>query len=191
VDYLNQLINEYNLTFIAVIHENPGSEKSRGHAGTELNVKSSTVIQISGNNVGSSKPSSTFQLSILKSRYSAPISDHYYTYDTIKKALVKESSEVGEAMFSKKKEKKADKADIIAALRSHYQLDEWYKKQDWYSYLMKEFNCSDKTLKIRIDELVNNSPYEGISILTKKEGKEALYKIESQLKTMEEKKDPI
>ena len=36
IDLMNELINQQNVTFLAVIHENPGTEKARGHIGTEI-----------------------------------------------------------------------------------------------------------------------------------------------------------
>jgi hypothetical protein len=46
IDMMGRSINENDVTFLCVLHENPGSEKMRGHLGTELSNKSTTVIQI-------------------------------------------------------------------------------------------------------------------------------------------------
>lgn len=46
VDMMNKTINEQNVTYICVIHENPGSEKARGHLGSEVVNKASLVLQI-------------------------------------------------------------------------------------------------------------------------------------------------
>jgi hypothetical protein len=47
IDMMNQTINRYDVTFLCLIHENPGSaDKARGHLGTEILNKASTVIQI-------------------------------------------------------------------------------------------------------------------------------------------------
>ncbi|MBK6835569.1 MAG: hypothetical protein IPG89_15365 [Bacteroidetes bacterium] len=47
IDMMNQSINRYDVTFICLIHENPGStDKARGHLGTEILNKASTVMQI-------------------------------------------------------------------------------------------------------------------------------------------------
>ena len=37
---------EYNIHIIVVLHENPGSDKARGHIGTELTNKAETVIAL-------------------------------------------------------------------------------------------------------------------------------------------------
>jgi len=47
-DYLNDIINQFDCSIIGVIHQNPviNSEKARGHLGTEIVNKASSVIQI-------------------------------------------------------------------------------------------------------------------------------------------------
>jgi hypothetical protein len=46
IDMMNRMINKSKCSFICVIHENPGSEKARGHLGTEIMNKASTVLQV-------------------------------------------------------------------------------------------------------------------------------------------------
>lgn len=46
LDDLNRMANREQCSFLCVLHENPGGEKARGHLGTELQNKSSTVISI-------------------------------------------------------------------------------------------------------------------------------------------------
>jgi len=45
IDLLVKYKEEYGITFICTIHENPFSEKPRGHAGTEISNKASCVMQ--------------------------------------------------------------------------------------------------------------------------------------------------
>ena len=46
LDFLGNLCESNNATFLLVIHENPGSDKARGHTGTEALNKASTVFSI-------------------------------------------------------------------------------------------------------------------------------------------------
>ena len=46
MDYLNVLINEHEITFFLVVHENPFNEKARGHAGTEGGNKASSLVSV-------------------------------------------------------------------------------------------------------------------------------------------------
>lgn len=63
-DAINEMINTDDITFIAVIHENPNSiDKARGHLGTELSNKASTIFQIAESNV-----KDVYSVKMLKSR---------------------------------------------------------------------------------------------------------------------------
>ncbi len=189
VDYLNELINNINLTFIAVIHENPGlSDKSRGHLGSELHNKSSSVIQISGD-----KPrrASVFQVSIFKNRYGAPIPEQFFTYDSIKKQLVSVDEKIGQAYFKNDTKQKAEPSDVIKSLLERYGNNISFKKKDAVNFLMKHFNCSDKTITGRLSEIIQAQSINGICLKQQKEGREQTLVIESQLQITEEKKDPI
>ncbi len=57
LDAINNMLDKRNITFIAVIHENPINNKARGHLGTELINKATTVISLSffNNNIISLK----------------------------------------------------------------------------------------------------------------------------------------
>ena len=47
IDLMNAaIINQHDVIFLCIVHENPNSEKARGHFGTELLNKSSTAIQV-------------------------------------------------------------------------------------------------------------------------------------------------
>lgn len=65
IDLMNNAINNHNVVFVCLIHENPNTQKARGHFGTELMNKSSTVIQIAREKDDSSD---VFIVSYLKTR---------------------------------------------------------------------------------------------------------------------------
>jgi len=48
IDLMNKMINEYETTFICLIHENPSmfESKARGHLGTEISNKATTILKI-------------------------------------------------------------------------------------------------------------------------------------------------
>jgi len=46
VDYVNMLINKYDVSILVVLHENPFSNKGRGHAGTEFGNKATVQISV-------------------------------------------------------------------------------------------------------------------------------------------------
>lgn len=83
IDLMNQAINTMDITFIVVIHENPGSvDKARGHLGTELNNKASTVFQIS------EQEKDCFKLKMLKSRITEKYSEVILRFDACLNNLV-------------------------------------------------------------------------------------------------------
>lgn len=193
IDLLNELINSYNLTFVAVIHENPGiSEKSRGHLGSELNNKSATVIQISGDKSKEGKKSnSIFKVSILKTRYGAPIEDQFYTYDNSLKQLISVDAEIGNAYFTGETKTKANPDELIHFLINRYGFGIEIKKADVIKSMMKEFNCSDKTITNRINDFIHSLDKNTIKLNQFKKGRDSYLIIEQQLNLTEEKKAPI
>lgn len=193
IDLLNELINSYNLTFVAVIHENPGiSEKSRGHLGSELNNKSATVIQISGDKSKEGKKSnSIFKVSILKTRYGAPIEDQFYTYDNCLKQLISVDAEIGNAYFSAETKTKANSDELIQFLISRYGFGIEIKKADAIKSMMKEFSCSDKTITNRINDFIHTLDKNAIKLNQFKKGRDSYLIMEQQLNLTEEKKAPI
>ena len=89
MDLLNVAVNEQDATFLAVIHENPGSTaKARGHLGTEASNKASTVLQV-GFVKEQGRPTGLIQLLYLKRRYAAPGLTFYATFDEVTRGLVR------------------------------------------------------------------------------------------------------
>ena len=70
IDYQNQLVNQHDVTFVNVIHENPNSDKARGHLGTELHNKASNVLQVS--HKGSVGDENLYEVNFKKQRDDSP-----------------------------------------------------------------------------------------------------------------------
>jgi hypothetical protein len=84
VDDINLAINTFDVTFIIVIHENPGSaDKARGHLGTEFTNKASTTFQISESDV-----KEVYKLKMLKSRVTKIYDELLLKFDPVVKNLV-------------------------------------------------------------------------------------------------------
>lgn len=79
LDLLNQASGKRNITFVVIIHENPaiGSDKARGHLGTELANKASTIITINAKDKGSD----IFKIQIKKSRNTKSGMTAYYKFN--------------------------------------------------------------------------------------------------------------
>jgi hypothetical protein len=90
VDMLNYTINLSNVTFLCIIHENPstGSEKGRGHVGTELNNKATQVMQIGFEKDGQGNDTDLIRLKFLHSRNTKRLDPIYLVYDDETKGLI-------------------------------------------------------------------------------------------------------
>jgi len=118
IDLLNVAVNEQDATFLAVIHENPGSTaKARGHLGTEASNKASTVLQVSlvkeqGRATG------LIQLLYMKRRYAAPGLTFFATFDETTRGLVRADADAPEVQVHARPgpQRKASAATVLAVL---------------------------------------------------------------------------
>ncbi len=81
IDKLGSMILNYNVSFILVIHENPGeSSKARGHLGTELGNKSSIVLKVDLEKMAGNPQANIINIKNIKNRNTAPLPDHLLYY---------------------------------------------------------------------------------------------------------------
>ena len=103
IDMMNQTINRYDVTFLCLIHENPGSaDKARGHLGTEILNKASTVIQIGFEKDAQNHNTDLLKVAYLKCRSSKKHEPFYVQYsDTEKGLILADFNTINEVMDSK------------------------------------------------------------------------------------------
>lgn len=151
IDLMNLCINKHDVTFICLIHENPGvgSEKARGHLGTEITNKASTVIQ-----VGFEKGSDIIKINFIKCRNSKRPMPTYAYYSDIEKGLVLADSKlVLEAMDSKKEKATLEQVKKQLTIL----LTGAMTRTDLYTHLKDEFDCSERTITERLKEIIHGS----------------------------------
>lgn len=135
IDLMNVMINEHDLTFFCVIHENPnGGDKARGHLGTELNNKSSATLQIKFE----AESAELLKVTLLKGRTIKGGKHFHLIYSDEEKTLVlADESQVQEVMVSRQekapvrefgqklletiKNEPAPRMALIEALKEHFQ----------------------------------------------------------------------
>ncbi len=85
IDDLNEMINSHDVTVCAVIHQNPGglNDKARGHLGTELENKASSIITVSAH----PHHEGWYAVKCKKQRSAKPFSSFYIEYDSEKRGL--------------------------------------------------------------------------------------------------------
>lgn len=159
-DYLGNLAEEKDITIIAVIHQNPGSDKGRGHTGTELGNKCSTAMSIGYRNQDDlSKGIVT--LSYQKNRHSKRLPNQFLKYDEKEQMLVALSEE--EAKSLKASKRKADVMGVKAALLEIMpESGKEYSQQEVVNQLIDIFDCTKNTVKDRLEKIIeeNNGEFE-------------------------------
>ncbi|WP_024773009.1 toprim domain-containing protein [Aquimarina macrocephali] len=181
IDLMNDSINSEDVTFLALIHENPGStDKARGHLGTELLNKATTAIQIGFEKDSNRQPTDLIVLNILKFRGGRRPESFYIKYCEQTNGLVEaDTNLIDESARSRRT--KADlfeiQQQISRLLRSSIQ------GRTLVEELASYFDCSERTIRERLQECINKripiANGKGIpSVLQKKkEGKEVFYSL--------------
>lgn len=179
IDFMNQLINHYDVTFITVIHENPTSgEKARGHVGTELLNKASTQIQI-----GFEKESkSLIRIKYLKNRHGRRPEDFYVEYNELTRCLQLVDDTVIEN-YRLSNIKKAPVEDIEQVLPELVKGK--ISRETLIASLRTKFECSRNTVIERIKHFTDKRKVEGengVEYLfnSEKQGREVFYSLIQQ-----------
>jgi len=90
IDMLNLCINKHDVTFICLMHEclGVGNEKARGHLGSEITNKASTIIQVGFEKDNSGKPLDLIKISFFMCRNTRKPPATYAIYSGEEKGLV-------------------------------------------------------------------------------------------------------
>ena len=152
IDLMNRAINKYDVTFLCLIHENPGSaDKARGHLGTEILNKASTVIQIKFEVDAQQAKTDLIKVSYLKCRSSRKHSPFFATYSDEKQGLELASQKTIHMALDMKLQK-AEYADILELLP--YLLKEPVPRKELIETLCDELSCKPRTIEKRLKEIM-------------------------------------
>lgn len=151
IDLMNNAINNHNVVFVCLIHENPNTQKARGHFGTELMNKSSTVIQIAR---GKDDSSDVFIVSYLKTRSIKKPSPFHIKYCQERHGLVcLNENEIKEVLNKKLLAKNEDVMEIISDSFSNLQP---MKIIDLINVLIENTGAKKRTIERRLKEIIDN-----------------------------------
>ncbi len=177
IDLLNVMINKYDATFLCVIHENPGSEKARGHLGTEIHNKATTVIQIRSEG----EDNELFKLRFLKCRASKRLKEQFLVFSEETHRLeFADAEQVRGAVDAKKKVATASEVAAFVGTMDEFPT----KAKEFWNLVMDEFGISDRTARERIKEILDNRmpiPLAGGASTTLKaikEGRDTIYSLD-------------
>lgn len=149
-DELRNFCDEFGATFLLVIHENPSSEKARGHTGTEGQNKASTVMQISLNS--DDEDNELVKLKFLKMRNAHRIDSIYMCYSNVEKGLVLADDESVKREIEKQK-KGLDLKCIVDFLEKILK-DDAKEVSVIYTELSNEFNRDKRVFQNHIAEII-------------------------------------
>lgn len=152
IDLMNMAINEHNVIFLCVIHENPRSEKARGHFGTELMNKASTVMQVGFENGFNQEDSDIIRVKYLKCRSTAKHIPFHIKYSKEAKGLVlADPSEVSGIINNRKH--KAPIEDIVEFIQQYLGDGSAMKRVDLLDKLCIDFDASQRIIEERIKDI--------------------------------------
>ena len=152
---MNMAINEHNVIFLCLIHENPNSIKGRGHFGTELMNKASTVIQVGYEKDASQNDTAIIRVKYLKCRSTARHKPFYMKYsDETKGLILADAGDVSAVMNSRKH--KASDEDMIDFIEMHLGDGTTLSRIDLLDRLCEEFRASQRTIETRVKEIMES-----------------------------------
>jgi hypothetical protein len=153
IDLMNMTINEHNVIFLCLIHENPKSDKARGHFGTELMNKASTVMQVGFEKDAGQNDTNIIRVRYLKCRSTAKHVPFHVKYCSDAKGLVlADAAEVSGVVNSRKQ--KADITEMIEHLEMYLGDGTVMKRTDLLAKLENELGAKTRTIEDRIKEII-------------------------------------
>jgi len=154
IDMMNQAINLYNVTFLCLIHENPGSaDKARGHLGTEILNKASTVIQIGFEKDAQNRNTDLLKIAYLKCRSSKKHEPFFVQYSEIEKGLILANNETIQDVFDSKNHKAS--LESTCELIGAYLIEPMTRKL-LIQKLSEELDCKSRTIEDRLKSIFKN-----------------------------------
>lgn len=180
-DFLGNLCDKHNATFLLVIHQNPGTDKARGHTGTEAANKASSVLQIGFEKDFNGIDSDLIRLRFLKLRRGKRPEPIYLRYcDQTKGLVLADAAQIADHVNHRVQ--KADVQVIAERLTSLLSEGEMPKNEVW-TKLMSEFKASERTIRDRLKTVIEQSieMYDeagrAVSLTDRTEGKNQFYQL--------------
>ncbi|WP_420147569.1 hypothetical protein [Spirosoma sp.] len=156
-DFLGNLCDNYNATFLLVIHQNPGTEKARGHAGTEAANKASTVLQIGLEKDANGNDTEMIKLRYLKLRRGKRPDPLYLQFCKESNGLVLAGADAIASHINYRKHK-AD-AEAVADRLMSLLADGPLTKGDVFKTLESEFEASNALVRERLKQVIEDQLY--------------------------------
>jgi hypothetical protein len=180
VDALNIAVNKHDVCVVCLIHENPGTEKARGHLGTELMNKATTNMKIGFEMDQFNNPTDLVRIKFLKGRWDKKPDPIHVKYCEIEKGLVwADARDVATIKASRKQS--APVEDVVEKLELIFDDGSKMPRAELVKVLKNEFGASQKTVDDRLKEIIDTNQEifnrDGVPCYLYKErqGKEIIY----------------
>jgi len=185
IDMMNQTINRYDVTFLCLIHENPGSaDKARGHLGTEILNKASTVLQIGFEKDSENASTNLIKVSYLKCRSSRKHDPFYVQYSDTERGLVMADNDLLTNTIDNRNQKAGFETTLeFLALW----LIQPMTRRELIDKLCEQLKCKERTIETRLKQIIKNE----IPVVTnngstlylckRSEGKDILYELTNSI----------
>jgi hypothetical protein len=155
IDLMNMAINEHNVIFLCLIHENPKSDKARGHFGTELMNKASTVMQVGFEKDASQNDTDIIRVKYLKCRSTARHTPFYIKYSDEAKGLVLADVSEVSGVINNRKHKASNEA-MTEFIEMYLGDGATLTRVELLDKLCKDFKASQRTIESRIIEIMSS-----------------------------------
>lgn len=153
-DMLNCMVHEQDVTFVCIIHENPNSSKARGHLGTEMANKASTVLQLGFIKPANGEQGEVIQMKYIKRRTGAPNLKFHVRFDSEQQELVWADDETVKKAISLRK-RCAPIGEVVAALSAL--LGAPMPATELKEALAAQLATDPKTIGLRLNEIISLS----------------------------------
>jgi hypothetical protein len=180
IDLMNVAVDKHNVCFMCLIHENPGSEKARGHFGTELMNKATMHMSVGFEMDQFNNPTDLIRIKFLKGRWDKKPAPVHVKYCDIEKGLV--LADAGDvATIKANRKKSAPVEDVVEKLELMFDDGSKIPRAELVDLLMEEFHASPKTIEDRLKEIISTNHEifnrDGVPFYLQKErqGKKMIY----------------
>jgi len=175
-DYLNVLCEQHNVAILAVLHENPGTEKARGHVGTEGQNKASTQIRIAPDG-----ENNLIRITFVKCRNAARPAPIFAEYCHQIRGLKLVDSD--QAAKLRDKRLKATTGEILESIGRFFDTRLETPQGILLEHLKTELGVADRWARTKLQEVVAgkleviNAAGESCQVMTRKEGRLLLFSL--------------